>query len=377
MNFYNAHALLKPIIQAPSVHEGDYHRGDPVGVQAFNPLSIYRKNDITIHPLPTVSNIGVSRDMYRNLEKEGFTSSTGKQATGEGFGGEPCERITKDYHIKDIMDSDDEYERYMMRRLQRHNEKFGVGNISRVVNANANQGSNQGGNQGSSRNSKERYSQHSQHSQGRSIQRGLSGRRELFGIDKHDSSDDEDDVSLMKHTFMEALKIRAKAVTNFVNDHPAFKPWKSNWKLLKENLFDKNKLTFELLEQSDEDIAFVINKGEQVCFRLQDKKRIMPINIYQYVLYHEMAHMSTNELQHTPKFHELLNLLSLAAFELGFFDIRRFTKSLFTTNDLPIASKEHMQGEVIRGCEHMLEKHQNDMKVVNYYKGIIDYLMTI
>ena len=105
------------------------------------------------------------------------------------------------------------------------------------------------------------------------------------------------------YMYLQALKIRASAVCKFLNDHASYKKWSSNWKLLEKNL-KRNGLLFERLDDTDADIAYVINKGDKVKFRIRDEKRYVPLNIYQYVLYHEMAHMSTTELQHTPKFHE-------------------------------------------------------------------------
>jgi len=147
-------------------------------------------------------------------------------------------------------------------------------------------------------------------------------------------------------TYFQILKSRALAVMNFCIENPAYQPWKDNWKFLKSNIINKNKLNFELLTRSDQDIAYVIEKGERICFRIHDKERYMPINIYQYVLYHEMSHMSTHELQHTPTFHKLLNLLSLAAYELGLIDLKRISKSIYTTNGAAILSAESLQDSI-------------------------------
>lgn len=185
------------------------------------------------------------------------------------------------------------------------------------------------------------------------------------------SSDDEVDISSsLLNTYMLTLKSRALAVKDFCMQNPAYSPWLENWKFLHKNLMNKSKLDFKLLDASDQDIAYVIDKGSKVCFRLHDNYRYMPINIYQYVLYHEMAHMSTAELQHTPMFHKLLNLLSLAAYELKLIDLKSVTKSLFTTNGQGIASAESLQDEIIMGCSHMIEAHKNNPVLVKYYTDL-------
>ena len=199
-----------------------------------------------------------------------------------------------------------------------------------------------------------------------------------------DSSDDGLQVDIRnahtKHTYetyFQILKTRATSVINFVLDNVAYHPWTSNWSFLKKNVIDKNKLSFEVLDKSDQDIAYVIDKGEKVCFRIHDKTRYMPINIYQYVLYHEMAHMSTHELQHTPKFHQLLNLLSLAAYELGLIDLRRISKRGFYTNDQAILTAESLQDEIIMGCNWMINEHKNNKGLVHYYTELREHVARI
>ena len=150
--------------------------------------------------------------------------------------------------------------------------------------------------------------------------------------------------------FMNMLKSRAKMLSEHVMSNKFYRKWIENWKLLDHNL-KRTKYLFNRLDQSDADIAYVINKGDEVNFRIRDEIRYVPINIYQYVLYHEMAHMSTTELQHTPKFHELLNILSFAAFELGLIDLRRTTKEYWNTNGQPILCRAALADEIIAGAD--------------------------
>ena len=175
-------------------------------------------------------------------------------------------------------------------------------------------------------------------------------------------------------TYFQILKSRALAVMNFCMENSAYQVWKDNWKFLKSNIVNKNKLNFELLTRSDQDIAYVIEKGERICFRIHDKERYMPVNIYQYVLYHEMAHMSTHELQHTPTFHKLLNLLSLAAYELGLIDLKRISKSIYTTNGAAILSAESLQDEILLGCNWMIKEHAKDEALCNFYRDLREHV---
>ena len=180
----------------------------------------------------------------------------------------------------------------------------------------------------------------------------------------HSSSTTEADTDNM---FMNMLRSRAKMVAEHVSNNPFYHRWAENWKLLMYNL-QRTKYLFNRLDESDADIAYVINKGDEVNFRIRDEKRYVPINIYQYVLYHEMAHMSTTELQHTPKFHELLNILSFAAFELGLIDLRRTTKEYWTTNGQPILCRAALADEIIAGADWLIQKNRGHEE---YFNNII------
>ncbi len=169
------------------------------------------------------------------------------------------------------------------------------------------------------------------------------------------------------YMYLEALKTRAVAVCNYLQSNKQYHEWMDNWKLLSLNL--RNGSLFQRLDDSDADIAYVVNKGEQVKFRIRDKKKYIPINVYQYVLYHEMAHMSTEEKQHTPFFCKLLNIISLAAFECGFIDLKKLTYSYYKTNGAPILCKASMKEEIIDGANWLL---QSNPKSRQYYNGIIE-----
>ena len=81
-----------------------------------------------------------------------------------------------------------------------------------------------------------------------------------------------------------------------------------------------------------------------------------------------MAHMSTKELQHNPFFMQLLNIISLAAFECGFIDFRKLPVSFYTTNGQPILCKSSMKEEVSLGAEWLREANPKSSR---YYDGIV------
>lgn len=170
--------------------------------------------------------------------------------------------------------------------------------------------------------------------------------------------------------YMEALRARAIAVTRYMQSNKHYSNWSENWKLLEKNLM-KTKLLFQSLDTSDADIAYVINKGEEIRFRIHDEKRFVPINVYQYVLYHEMAHLSTTELQHTPKFHELLNIISLAGHECGFIDLKRISHTMYTTNGQAILCRGSLKEEIVEGCGWLSSANPGNK---DYYDAVIELI---
>lgn len=193
-------------------------------------------------------------------------------------------------------------------------------------------------------------------------------RKEGFSSNGSDGSDGSDNsiIDDTDYMYMSALKVRATAVCQYLKNNKAYSSWSHNWNLLERNL--KGGKLFERLSETDADIAYVVNKGEEVKFRIRDKQRYVPINTYQYVLYHEMAHMSTEELQHTPFFMKLLNIISLAGFECGFIDFRRLPDSYYMTNGAPILNRDSMKEEVMNGANWLKEVNPKSSR---YYDGII------
>lgn len=171
------------------------------------------------------------------------------------------------------------------------------------------------------------------------------------------------------NTYLQSLRTRAWALLFKLQQDSTYRHWSENWKLLEKNL-NKTKLLFQRLDESDADVAYVIDKGNKIKFRIRCDKYV-PINIYQYVLYHEMAHMCTEELQHTPKFMMLLNILSLAAYECGFIDLHRISSSMYTSKGQPILCKSSIKHEILDGVKHIVRYNP---ELGNYYKEFCGHI---
>lgn len=192
-------------------------------------------------------------------------------------------------------------------------------------------------------------------------------------IESFTYSNEQDKLAapIMIEHYLMNLVTRAQSVCFYLRNNKSFAFWKKNWDLLYDNLYKKNNLLFEKLDETDSDIAYVINKGEEVKFRIRDNKRFMPINVYQYVLYHEMAHMSTHELQHTKGFFELLSLICVAAMELGFIELSKINSSKFETNSQAILSKGSIKEELCNGCDLIINASPQSKP---YYEELKDYI---
>jgi len=174
------------------------------------------------------------------------------------------------------------------------------------------------------------------------------------------------------YTYMEALRARAISILEFVSNNKQYAHYSQNWKLLRTNL-NKNNLLFERLEDSDKDVAYVISKGETIRFRIRDVNSYIEMNVYMTVLVHEMAHMSTNELQHTPFFYELMNILSLAAFETGLITVGKYPEQILTSDGSRIVNKNIMIEQIIDGA-NILKTYNSSSGT--YYDTMIRYIRT-
>lgn len=185
------------------------------------------------------------------------------------------------------------------------------------------------------------------------------------------SKSDELAAPIAIESYLNTLKARATAVCFYLQHNKSYSKWRENWNLLYDNLHKKNKLLFQRLDESDADVAYVVNKGDEVKFRIRDEKRFIPLNVYQYVLYHEMAHMSTHELQHTPFFFELLSIIALAAMEMGFIDLVKLKPTYYKTNGQPILCKVSMVTELVNACDHLTKANPNSKA---YFEGLKAYI---
>lgn len=73
--------------------------------------------------------------------------------------------------------------------------------------------------------------------------------------------------------------------------------------------------------------SYSVNKGEKivVCIRQTDNK-FVDLNDVLYVVIHELAHLATNEIGHTPTFWKNFSFLLQNAIDCGLYEYRNYQK---------------------------------------------------
>lgn len=183
---------------------------------------------------------------------------------------------------------------------------------------------------------------------------------------------ENDDDSYLDQVYIQSLESRIIAIIHYVLNNEVYASWKANWEALDKTL-KKRDFNFSRLTCSDADIAYTVNKGEMTKFRIRDNDRkYVPLNIYQYVLLHECAHIANfNNWGHGADFQRLLSLLCLAAYELGLIRLKTMTKTVYLSNGQPIVCQRDMKNEILHGI--------NEVVIVNpelkpHYNALIKHI---
>lgn len=167
-------------------------------------------------------------------------------------------------------------------------------------------------------------------------------------------------ISTGDHTYISILESYAIMIVQYVNKNKDFEHWCDYWNYLECNL-NKCRGLFERLECSDADVAYVEDKGRRMRFRIRDNTKYVPLSIYVYVLVHELAHLANgDEYGHTAKFTMLMNLLEVAAFELGILKVEKYPLITYRSNNTPILSKSSIKSELENGIYQIIKHGGND-----------------
>ena len=116
---------------------------------------------------------------------------------------------------------------------------------------------------------------------------------------------------------LETLITRINKLIDNIKQYPD-----PNFTLTRLRYWD-NTFVLENIKESwkNDSTSYSINKGEQLVFCIRDKlnNSIHDINTLMFVAIHELAHIVTNELQHTDKFWNNMKKLLHRAEDLGLY----------------------------------------------------------
>ncbi len=179
--------------------------------------------------------------------------------------------------------------------------------------------------------------------------------------------------------YLSSLASQAMMLLYFVKNNEDFKPWCQYWNSLQYNLLKasnngnsegvklNNAIIFQMLEQSDSDVAYVQNKGEQMKFRIRDTYKFVPLHIYTYVLTHEMAHLANGkEWGHGQTFQMLMHLLEVAGFLTNIIKLEAYPIDPYYSGGTPILTKQSIKEELYDGINYLIKyggnkKYYNDL----------------
>lgn len=97
----------------------------------------------------------------------------------------------------------------------------------------------------------------------------------------------------------------------------------SRTELLKQN-FNPDKLKEGI--DNPEYTSYSINKGEQIILCLRNKDKLMDINTMMFVVLHELAHLATESIGHTPEFWENFKWILEESINIGIYVKQEFKK---------------------------------------------------
>ena len=179
--------------------------------------------------------------------------------------------------------------------------------------------------------------------------------------------------STANQVYKTTIKSTIMDIINILNSIECFDIERSKWIDMKHNL-DRKNWNINILPPSDSDVAYSLNKGEELNFKSRDYSNYMPVKILTYVICHELAHVACNrERGHTETFTRTMYLLECAAFMAN-----RLRPSTFPVNDVHISdmdvvSRKVVVNELLIGFNILKSTGKN----TEYIDSIIEYLHTL
>lgn len=172
--------------------------------------------------------------------------------------------------------------------------------------------------------------------------------------------------------YQELLRSYAVSLNHYLNNSSKYKKWKTNWKILDDNL-TKTNLSVKRLDSKDKDVAYTQNKGDIIKFRWRDTDTYIPRSVFAYVLMHELTHQvfPMSFQGHGDPFPDMLCIMCVAGYELRIFDLKNIPKKTVYSNGQEITSRGSLTSELLRGIELLREANPDSSEYYNQLESVI------
>lgn len=160
------------------------------------------------------------------------------------------------------------------------------------------------------------------------------------------------------------------AILNIINGMECFNLYRLYWRDLKRNL-DAHHWNINILDSLDDDIAYSLNKGEELNFKTNDNSSYLPYKIMIYVICHELAHVACNkEVGHTETFIKIMHIIEVAAFIAGLLRPKDFPIVPIRFSNQSVVSKDIVKFEIEDGVLLLMESNRD----IDYLSSILNYI---
>lgn len=172
--------------------------------------------------------------------------------------------------------------------------------------------------------------------------------------------------------YQELLRSYAVSLNHYLNNSSKYKKWKTNWKILDDNL-TKTNLSVKRLDSKDKDVAYTQNKGDIIKFRWRDTDTYIPRSVFAYVLMHELTHQvfPMTFQGHGDPFPDMLCIMCVAGYELRIFDLKNIPKKTVYSNGQEITSRGSLTSELLRGIELLREANPDSSEYYDQLEAVI------
>ena len=185
--------------------------------------------------------------------------------------------------------------------------------------------------------------------------------KESFSQDFADTAD---------QIYLLTIRSNIESILNILENVECFQSYSSYWKDLRRNL-EKNRWNINILPINDNDIAYSLNKGQELNFKTKDSKCFLPMKIMIYVLCHELSHVAcTNEKDHTETFSKIMWLIECAAFMANLLKPSQIPINNITFSEQSVVSRHIVIEELIIGFYELRKSNKN----IDYIDATINYL---